>query len=913
MQGRSLSHYEILDSIGSGGMGDVYRARDTKLDRDVALKVLRADLAADPERRARFLREAKAVAGLVHPNIVTVHAVDQAGEDGGTLFLTMELIEGPTLDHEIPPGGLRLPKLLDLAIPLADAVSFAHSKGVTHRDLKPSNIMIDAHGRLRVLDFGLVKLLEPADTGGDADATLQLARDATADGRILGTAAYMSPEQAQGLPVDHRTDIFSLGVLLYEMATGIRPFQGDTSVSTISSVLKDEPRPIGELNASLPRQLARIVHKCLAKDAANRYQTAQDLKTDLQGLKAETESGITEEHAPASPAKPQRKDSVAAGLRGWLPYLIVAIVVTGLVYVWQTYIQGPPSAEQSLEAMGGVDEPTTPASAPLSDRTLIAVLPFQNLGSPEDGYFAAGVTEELISRLSEVRGLGVIAKQTASRYADTDRTMAEIGRELGVAYVIDGSIRWDRSGDGPGMVRVTPHLTRVSDETQLWSDRYDESVEAIFQVQDRIAENIVTALGNALGGAPLVAGEGVSTENFEAHRLYLEARARDRGPFELSTAPEKVFDPLEQAVALDPGFVEAWAFLCQVHALMVHYSIDTSEERRALARQAADRVEELAPGSVLSHLALGYYYYHARKQYDRALQEFEATGQLDSNPEVMEAVAFVNRRMGNFDRALELQEKAVVLDPGNSSTLYELRGTYEALKRFDDAGRILLREKELRPDDGFLDLMLGFNRSSRTGDIGEMRRILEQQTDSDFPGFHLAWSLVHALEGDYRAALESLDRFPLPAMETPDDYIQKSAVRLRYLIALDDPGVEDAGETALTEVDAAVAERPGDWRRRQARAQVLALLGRRDGALRDAQLGVDMMPITKDAMFGVGALRRQAYVRIDAGDIAGGVAQLRELLAIPYSGMTVNTLRLSLELAPHRNEPAVRELLDQAS
>src|SRR6516225_2296268 len=273
--GDRLGVYEIGSLLGAGGMGEVYRARDPKLNRVIAIKVLPEATAADPDRRARFEREAQSIAALSHPNIVTIHSVEEAD---GVLFLTMEYVEGKPLSDVIVKGGLPLPQILDLAIPLADAVSAAHQKGITHRDLKPANVMVTTDGRLKVLDFGLAKLVT-APLLNDGISGLPTAA-LTGEGRIVGTVAYMSPEQAEGKPIDHRSDIFSLGVMLYEMATGERPFKGATSVSVISSIVKDTPRSVTEINPALPRDAGRIIRRALAKDLEHRYQTAKDLRND---------------------------------------------------------------------------------------------------------------------------------------------------------------------------------------------------------------------------------------------------------------------------------------------------------------------------------------------------------------------------------------------------------------------------------------------------------------------------------------------------------------------------------------------------------------------------------------------------------------------------------------------------------
>ena len=284
MIGKTLSHYKILEKLGSGGMGEVYVAEDTKLHRNVALKILPPEMASE-ERRHRFEREAQAIAALNHPNIVTVFSVE---ESEGVHFITMELVQGKTLSELIPKKGLPLNKFFEIAIPLADAVSAAHEKGIVHRDLKPDNLMVSDEGRLKILDFGLAKLRQEFAQEGISELPTQ---SATQEGRILGTVAYMSPEQAEGKTVDHRSDIFSIGIILYEMATGERPFKGDTTASILSSILRDKPASVTELNPDVPRDLSKIIRHCLVKDPEDRYQTAKDLRYELKELKQEVESG----------------------------------------------------------------------------------------------------------------------------------------------------------------------------------------------------------------------------------------------------------------------------------------------------------------------------------------------------------------------------------------------------------------------------------------------------------------------------------------------------------------------------------------------------------------------------------------------------------------------------------------------
>jgi len=334
MLGKTFGHYQITGKIGKGGMGEVYRARDTRLDRDVALKFLPEAMSADPERVARFEREAKAVAALQHPNIVTIHAVETI--DGRTC-ISMELVDGPTLDALIPPNGFPLEKFFEIAIPLADALRAAHGKGITHRDLKPSNIMVDHEGRLRVLDFGLAKLLAAPESSGE---TTMADGNITAEGKVLGTVNYMSPEQAEAKNLDHRSDIFSLGVVLYEMATGVRPFQGDTPISTVSSIIKEKPASVTDLRANLPRHLGRVINRCLEKNPEKRFQTARDVCNELEGLQKEVESGDIEEALSSSASRSSLGLDIPRRRRPWWPVATAGLVVV-LVAVYFMFLRQP--------------------------------------------------------------------------------------------------------------------------------------------------------------------------------------------------------------------------------------------------------------------------------------------------------------------------------------------------------------------------------------------------------------------------------------------------------------------------------------------------------------------------------------------------------------------------------------------
>lgn len=446
MTGQTISHYKILVKVGEGGMGVVYKAEDTKLGRIVALKFLAPHLLKDEEARKRFQREAKAAAALSHPNICRVYEIDEAE---GRTFISMEFVEGETLDKRIENGPLKIAEALDIAQQIALGLQAAHEKGVVHRDIKPANNIADDKGHVTVMDFGLALLTEGSKL--------------TQFDTTVGTVAYMSPEQAQGVKVDHRTDIWALGCVLYEMLCGQRPFKGVYDKALLYEIVHEEPDALTGVRTGVPVELEFLVNKCLAKDRANRYQSAGEMVVDLRNLDEKLKSGksavvsAAATQAAAAPAT-ALNSAPAAPLRRWFVAGALGLLTLGFggYLLWP----GLAPSEEDIAAAPAFQKA-------ISDQKMIAVLPFENLGAPEDEYFADGITEEIISRLAALDGLGVISRTSVMLYKESPLSMRQIGEELGVDYVLEGTVRWQRSASGPGQVRVTPQLIRVSEDTHL--------------------------------------------------------------------------------------------------------------------------------------------------------------------------------------------------------------------------------------------------------------------------------------------------------------------------------------------------------------------------------------------------------------------------------------------------------------
>ena len=658
--GSRLGPFEILSFVASGGMGEVYRARDTRLDRTVALKVLRPEVADNADRLLRFEQEARAASALNHPNILTVYDI---GRDQGTAYLAMEWVDGGTLRHLLARGRLPLRRLLEIAHQLADGLAKAHTAGIVHRDLKPENVMVTTDGLVKLVDFGLAKL------GGGQASELETGQAGTAAGVVMGTVGYMSPEQASGAIADYRSDQFALGLIAYEMASGTHPFRRDSAVQTMVATIEKEAAPIRELNPDVPEHLGLVIDRCLRKNPSDRYDSTRDLARDLEQIRHPSSARAQAPSAGADPPSHRR-------LRWTL--VIPALAVLAVVAVAAAWWGRRSSAPASLES------------------PLVAVRSFQNLSA--DGtqdHFAAGMTEEIRGQLSKIAALRLLSGAASARYGSDTARMAS---ELGVTNIVDGTVRRDQN-----RVRVSVEVVDARTGHLRWSDQYEREMADVFAVQSEIALRVARALQANLSADEQARVEKRPTTNLEAYELYL--KSQQLVPLTDNDKNEAGMALLNRALALDPRFAVAKSRLAY-RIYFLHHRGDTASLDRSivLAREAAD----LDPNLPHPHSVLGSAYMAkgldapARLAFMRALE-------LDpSNTSAMSNLSFHEYLCGRLDDSLAWARRMFPLSDRAGNAYYHVAVPLIPLR--DDAlsWRLVTDAQRRAPPMARVEIMLAY-------------------------------------------------------------------------------------------------------------------------------------------------------------------------------------------------------------
>jgi eukaryotic-like serine/threonine-protein kinase len=681
LPGARLGRYEIKSQLGAGGMGEVYLAHDTELDRTVAIKILPVGSASDQQRLQRFIQEAKAASALNHPHILTVYEI---GTTDLSRFIATEFIEGDTLRQRIKVG-LKLIDILEISIQAASALAAAHAAGIIHRDIKPDNSMVRRDGYIKLLDFGLAKLAESKSSTTDTEAPT-MAMVNTDAGTVMGTANYMSPEQAKGTDVDARTDLWSLGAVLYEMLTGHVPFAGETPTETISLILQREPAPPAHYIDEIPAELERILTKTLTKDREDRYQTAKDLLIDLRNLKRKLEvdaeidrtvspelrgastKSTSEARSSGSATAPTTATPTASsaeyifsGIRRHK--IAAAVVILALIVgaVGLSFYLGGRGNEAAIDS--------------------IAVLPFENQNhDPNTDYLSDGVTESIINSLTQLPTLRVIARSSAFRYKGKETDPMAAGKELGVRAVLTGRVT--QRGDS---LTISTELLDVRDNKQLWGEQYNAKISDLLSMQRAIASQITSNLRLKLSGAEQSRVNKHYTENPDAYQLYLKGRfywnKRTGEGF------KKSIEYFNQAIERDPNYALAYAGLADSYNLIPYYSVGSPQDFYPKAKAAAKRALELDDTLAEAHTSLGYALFDYDWNFPEASREFQRA--IELNPNYASAHQWYGRRRmmltGRFDEAITEVKRALELDPLSLAISTDLGNTYIYARQYDRA------------------------------------------------------------------------------------------------------------------------------------------------------------------------------------------------------------------------------------
>ena len=884
--GELIGHYRIESFIGAGGMGEVYLARDERLGRKVALKLLPQRLTTDETQLSRFKTEARTASALNHPNILTVHEI---GAEGDRQFMATEFIEGVTLRASLARGKMDLHAALEIAVQVASALAAAHETGIVHRDIKPENIMLRPDGYAKVLDFGIAKLALPQPASDSLRAQ---------QGPVVGTARYMSPEQLLGQQSDARSDIWSLGVVLYEMVAGIPPFSEATINDCIASILKMEPAPLSSVLEDVPVKLQSIVQKALCKNREERYQTTRELLAELRNFKRELEA------ERSSPQIKTREGSIVSKIkrhkRGAF-FTLAATILSAAAFAYSFYFVAP---------------------AKLPNEKSIAVLPFADLSPARDQeYFCDGIQEEILTRLSSIADLKVISRTSTQRFQSKVGNLSQIAKQLGVAHVLEGSVQ--KAAD---QVRVSVQLINAQTDSHLWADTYDRKLTDIFGVESEIAKRITESLHAKLTGREEQALAVKPTNNPEAYDAYLRGlafEARSRHALLIPDLARKAIGFYERAVQLDPQFAIAWARLSRVDAFLYFNRDDaTLSARGQAAKRALENAQKLEPNSPETLLALGYYQYLVLYDYGLAKTTFRRVIKtLPGNSEVPTALGRVTRREGHWDQSIAYFEQAVALDPRNVELLSDTAWTYLLRRQFSAALKLYDRALDITPNDPDV-LAVKASIYQAQGNLQEAARFLSainEQTPSE--GSVRIKITQLRLERNYAEAVRLLQA-RLGQFRFASHYdkgCNQVALAFAQRVAGDMAGAKATAELARNTLEQLYRDQPDNALVAAYLSQVYAAMWENDSALKAAQRAIVLLPRAADAVQGPAMEENLALIQTAFGENSRAISTLNQLLQVPGDSLvygpngpapiTLSLLRLDPIWDPLRADPAFQKLV----
>ena len=856
-------------------MGVVYKAQDTRLDRFVALKFLPHHLIPNESEQARFLQEAKAAAALNHPNVCGV--IDIL-EDRGQQFIVMEYVEGVTLRQKAPIA--KVDEAIGYAIQIGEALQAAHAKGIVHRDVKSENMMLTVDGRIKVMDFGLAKL----------KGSLHLTRESS----TLGTLAYMAPEQIEGGLSDARSDIFSFGVVFFELLTGKLPFRGEHDAALMYSILNEEPESVLGSLPDVSPDIDRIVGRALEKDPADRYQHVDDMVSELRRLRKQSGRVVRPEATARHDMPAPRRKPLP-----WKSLMIGAGVVIVL----------------GASAFLLLRDPFSRSGESASPQTILAVLPFASFGAPEKEYFADGLSEEIAGKLSGLSGLGVIAYQSTMQYKGTNKPLSQIAEELHAAYILRGTVRWQTDGSVT-RVRVNPALIKATDGTQVWSQPYEADFSSAFKLQADIASTVARALNVKLAASEQQSLREALTENSQAYDLYLSAL-----PYTVDIDNEQrqriAIKLFQDAIELDTQFAAAYAQLSTMQSNLYWNYFDRTEENLLRSEANAQRALALEPQLPDAHIAMGDFLYHGRLDYEAALREYREAIRLDAdNADAIAGISYVLRRQGKMEEAVEYALKALDLNPRNYTTVFTVGETYVLLRAYDKAMPFLEQATSLAPEAATPYDFLARVNLLRDGRADRARQVIEkvhaQKIGVGDRHFRYTLFLCDLAEGKYASAIAGVTGMKMledQYMLMPEELLVAQAAQLMKNDQLARKNYESVRQELLRQIK----EHPGDPRRHSSLGIAYAGLGRKDDAIREGRRAVELMPVSREAWRGSFRLLNLAQIYTRVGELDLALDALDDLLSRPTDAISAPFLKIDPTWQPLRNHPRFQELIAKHS
>ena len=892
--GESIGHYRIESLIGVGGMGEVYLARDALLGRKVALKFLPQSLTADEAELNRLEHEARTASALNHPNILTVHEI---GVDGRRHFIATEFIEGETLRAVLARGKLDMRDALNIATQVGSALAAAHKSGVLHRDIKPENIMLRPDAYVKVLDFGIAKLSEQKEAPAKAETRIN-AGFQTASGLIFGTAHYMSPEQARGQTVDARTDIWSFGVVLFEMLAGRPPFEGKTPSECIAAVLKREPPLVALKARQVPARLEQIIRKALRKDKGARYQSVEEMVADLRRVKEVNES-ITSGW--------KRRKKIAVFLAA---ILAVAIAIAGL------FIYPRPTRTVT----NTLTENASPLALVIPEKS-IAVLPFSNLSKEEENaFFADGVQDEILTNLARVGDLKVISRASVVQYkSGVARNLRQIGQQLGVAHLLEGSVQ-----RAANRVRVNAKLIDARNDAHLWAQTYDRDLADVFAIQSEIAKAIADQLQARLSPNEKAAIEKPPTADLAAFDLYTRSKTLLLTTSLIPTGEQNLrqaVDLLNQAVTRDPAFFEAYYQLAFVHGRLYSLGFDHTASRLASAEAALQAAIRLRPDAGETHLARANYLYYGPRDYAGALAELENARQsLPNHPRLFELTGYILRRRGQQEEGLRNLEKALELDPRNYFIMQQIALSYQFLRRYPEEAAILDRALTIVPKDAATKVNRALVDFYWKADTKPLHQAIDSILDGD-PG-----AISQVADSWFVCALAEHDRVAaeraLVALGDSPWWVDAAVILSRSFgegllprMMKDEAKAQAAFSKARAEQEKIVQAQPDYGPALCVLGLIDAALGRKEAALEEARRAIELLPVEKDSINGTRMLVYFAIIAAWTGekDLALQQLELGARAPTPSQALNYGALKLLPFWDSLRGDPRFEKIVDAVS